>query len=73
MTRMVPRALTMNLVSPNLASIIGTEVPGMNLEVQVVMGVLGLCHQSIVLQWLKPKEVVSQKFWRLDIDHTKVI
>lgn len=38
---MVPLVLTMGLVSLDLASITGSKAPGVNLEVQDVMRVLG--------------------------------
>lgn len=46
---MVPLMLARDLVSLDLASTAGTEVPGVNLEVQDVMRVLDLaeCHGSV--------------------------
>lgn len=38
---MVPLVLTMDLVFLDLASITGTEVPGLNLEVQDAIRILG--------------------------------
>lgn len=59
--------LTRDLVSLDLVSIVGTDIPGVNLEVQDLMRVLGLCHQSVIIQWLKLEEVVFPKFWRLEV------